>query len=155
MPLILIADDAAFARRMVKKALKEDSYEILEASNGKECLEMITTYSPDCIVLDLLMPELNGFEVLKELHKQDSNIPVIVLSADIQDTTRSQCKELGAFNMLQKPPKPAEIREAISEVLKFKQLTGLGFCHCRLRIIQKNHITCAMERVELLKKICF
>ncbi len=137
MPLILIADDAAFARRMVKKALKEDSYEILEASNGKECLEMITTYSPDCIVLDLLMPELNGFEVLKELHKQDSNIPVIVLSADIQDTTRSQCKELGAFNMLQKPLKPAEIREAISEVLKVVEIKVVDLTDEQLDILSE------------------
>ena len=118
MALILITDDTAFARRMVKKAIKEDDHKIIEASNGQECLEMVATNSPDCILLDLLMPELDGFGVLKELQKKGSKIPVIVLSADIQDTTRTQCEELGAFMILQKPPKPLEIIKAISEALK-------------------------------------
>ncbi|MGD1713649.1 response regulator [Dapis sp. BLCC M172] len=120
MALILITDDAAFARRMVKKALKEDNHEMLEAGNGNECLEMVATHSPDCILLDLLMPELDGFGVLKKLQEQGSNIPVIVLSADIQDAARTQCEELGAFTMLQKPPKPPEIKEAISQALQAK-----------------------------------
>lgn len=120
MALVLITDDAAFARRMVKKALKEDNHEILEAGNGKECLEMVASHSPDCILLDLLMPELDGFGVLKELQNQGSKIPVIVLSADIQDAARAQCEELGAFTMLQKPPKPPEIKEAISQALQAK-----------------------------------
>ncbi len=120
MALILITDDAAFAGRMVKKALKEDNDEILEAGNGNECLEMVAAHSPDCILLDLLMPELDGFGVLKKLQEQGSNIPVIVLSADIQDAARTQCEELGAFTMLQKPPKPPEIKEAISQALQAK-----------------------------------
>ncbi len=78
MALILITDDAAFARRMVKKALKEDNHEMLEAVNGKECLEIVSTNSPDCILLDLLMPELDGFGVLKKLQEPCSNIPIIV-----------------------------------------------------------------------------
>lgn len=69
MVLILIIDDAVFVCCMVKKVFKEDSYEILEVSNGKECLEMIIIYFFDCIVLDLLMLEFNGFEVLKEFYK--------------------------------------------------------------------------------------
>ncbi|MDJ0717109.1 MAG: response regulator [Prochloraceae cyanobacterium] len=118
MTSILIVDDAAFSRRMIRKALKDENCELLEASNGKECLEMIAEHSPDCIFLDLLMPELDGFAVLQKLKEQGSNIPVIVLSADIQESSRQQCFALGAFNMLKKPPKAPEIQEAVQKALK-------------------------------------
>ena len=120
MALILITDDAAFSRRMIRKALKDDNHELLEASNGLECLEMVSTHSPDCILLDLLMPELDGFAVLQRLRDQGSSIPAIVLSADIQESARQQCEELGAFAMLKKPPKAPEIRNAIQQALSAK-----------------------------------
>ncbi|HAG82858.1 MAG TPA: response regulator [Cyanobacteria bacterium UBA12227] len=121
MALILITDDAAFSRRMIRKAVQEGGYEVIEAANGLECLEMVATNSPDCIISDLLMPELDGFGVLKALRDQGSNIPVVVLSADIQDSARQQCLELGAFMMLKKPPKAPEILEALQKALSGRQ----------------------------------
>ena len=117
MALILITDDAAFTRRMIRKALKDTDHVFLEAANGVECLDMLKSHSPDCILLDLLMPEKDGFEVLQELQAQGSTIPVIVLSADIQESARTQCMDLGAFMMLKKPPKPPEINGAIEKAL--------------------------------------
>lgn len=117
MGLILITDDAAFARRMVRKAVQKAEHEVLEAENGQECLEKVAQNSPDCIILDLLMPELDGFGVLKALQEQGSKIPVIVLSADIQDSVREECENLGAFNILRKPPKAPEIIEAITQAI--------------------------------------
>lgn len=117
MALILITDDAAFTRRMLRKALKDDDHTFIEAANGVECLEMLKSHSPDCILLDLLMPEKDGFGVLQALKDNASSIPVIVLSADIQESARQQCLELGAFMMLKKPPKAPEIREAIQKAL--------------------------------------
>ena len=117
MALILITDDAAFARRMVRKALQEDEHVVLEAANGLECLEMVSAHSPECIVLDLLMPEMDGFGVLQALRDQGVSIPVIVLSADIQESARQQCMDLGAYAMLKKPPKAPEIRSMIQQAL--------------------------------------
>ena len=117
MALILITDDAAFSRRMVRKALQEDDHVVLEAANGLECLEMVSAHSPECILLDLLMPEMDGFGVLKALSEQGVKIPVIVLSADIQESARQQCMELGAYGMLKKPPKAPEIRDMIQKAL--------------------------------------
>ena len=117
MALVLITDDAAFTRRMIRKAFKDTDHVVLEATNGKECLEMVETHSPDCLLLDLLMPELDGFGVLATLKEQGSTIPVIVLSADIQDSVREQCLGLGAAVMLKKPPKGPQILEAINQVL--------------------------------------
>lgn len=58
MGLILITDDAAFSRRMIRKAVQEGGHDAIEAANGRDCLEMLATNSPDCIISDLLMPEM-------------------------------------------------------------------------------------------------
>ncbi|MBX2862913.1 MAG: response regulator [Leptolyngbyaceae cyanobacterium MAG.088] len=119
MALILITDDAAFTRRMIRKALQTDSdHVILEAANGQECLNLLESHSPDCMLLDLLMPEVDGYGVLQAMKDRQLNIPVIVLSADIQDSAREQCMALGAFAMLKKPPKGPEIREMIQKAIE-------------------------------------
>jgi CheY-like chemotaxis protein len=120
MGLVLITDDAAFSRRMIRKAVEEGGHEVIEAGNGQEGLDMAASHSPDCIMTDLLMPELDGFGLLKALREQGSKIPVIVLSADIQDSARQRCEELGAFMMLKKPPKAPEIQAAIQKALDSK-----------------------------------
>jgi len=117
MALVLIADDAAFARRMVRKALQANDHVVLEAANGLECLDMLANHSPECIFLDLLMPELDGFGVLQKMREQSIEIPVVVLSADIQESAREQCMALGAFAMLKKPPKAPQIQEALQKAL--------------------------------------
>ncbi|MEO0854760.1 MAG: response regulator [Cyanobacteria bacterium J06648_11] len=119
MALILVTDDAAFTRRMIRKALVEnDEHVVIEASNGVECLEMLDSHSPDCILLDLLMPELDGYGVLEAVRDRGLKTPVIVLSADIQDSARKQCMELGAYAMLKKPPKPPEVRSMINQAIE-------------------------------------
>lgn len=120
MGLILITDDAAFSRRMIRKAVQEGGHEAIEAGNGLECLEMLANNSPDCIISDLLMPEMDGFSLLQALRDQGVKIPVIVLSADIQDSARQQCESLGAFMMLKKPPKAPEIIDALQKALNHK-----------------------------------
>lgn len=117
MALILITDDAAFSRRMVRKALQADGHMVLEAANGLECLEMLSLHSPECLVLDLLMPEMDGFGVLQTLREQEVKIPVVVLSADIQASAHQKCMDLGAYAMLKKPPKAPEIRATIQKAL--------------------------------------
>lgn len=120
MGLILITDDAAFSRRMIKKAIQQGGHETLEAANGRECLDLLANNTPDCIISDLLMPEMDGFGLLKELRDRGSKIPVIVLTADIQETARQHCESLGAFMLLKKPPKAPEIIEAVTQALSTK-----------------------------------
>lgn len=121
MALILIVDDAAFSRRMIRKFLQADGYEILEAVNGREGLEMVGTHNPDCILLDLLMPDVNGFEFLKILQEQGAKIPTIIISADIQDSSRNQGLELGATAFINKPPKQEELRKTVQQVFSLKE----------------------------------
>ena len=95
----------------------EEGYEVIEASNGKETMEMILAQSPDCLLLDLVMPEMDGFGVLKAIQEKDLSIPVVVVSADIQDTSRAKCHELGAVGFLNKPANEDEIISAIQEAI--------------------------------------
>ena len=120
MATILIMDDAAFSRRMVRKALQADGYEMLEAGNGREGLEMIRTHSPDCVLSDLLMPDMDGFAVLRALREQGSITPVIIISADIQESARDLGFELGAAGFINKPAKEAELRSTVRQVLVSK-----------------------------------
>lgn len=116
MGLLLIVNDAAFSRRMIRKAVEETGHQVIEAANGQEGLDMAASKSPDCMMTHLLMPEMDGFALLKALGEKGSKIPVIVLSADIQDSTKQKCEE-GAFMMLKKPPQAPEIQAAIQKAL--------------------------------------
>jgi len=117
MAKILVIDDSWLTRRGIIGILQEDGYELIEASNGKDGLEMVEEYRPDCILLDLLMPELNGFGVLKKLEEKNSRTPVIMLSAGIQDTVRAKAFKMGAFELLNKPPQPEILCTTVNNAL--------------------------------------
>lgn len=121
MALILIIDDAAFTRRMIRKILVADGHEPLEAANGQEGLDMIASHRPDCVLVDLLMPVVDGFGVLKALQERQSSTPVIVISADIQEGVRQRCLDLGASGFINKPPKEAELRQRLETLLGCSQ----------------------------------
>jgi twitching motility two-component system response regulator PilH len=125
MARILIVDDSLSARQGISQTVGDCGHETIVAANGLEALDLVAEQKPDCMVLDLLMPEMDGFDVLKMLKNRGLKIPVIVLSADIQETTRVECLKLGAFRFLNKPPMAAElmgaIREALSPVTKNTQ----------------------------------
>lgn len=121
MTSVLIVDDATFSRRMIRKYLQADGYEVLEATNGQEGLELARDRQPDCILTDLLMPEMDGFEFLATVREQGITIPFAIISADIQDTSRQRGIELGATVFLNKPPKQAEVSQAVQQLLDLKR----------------------------------
>jgi CheY-like chemotaxis protein len=100
---VLIIDDSLFQRRNIRKSLQPCDYDIQEASTGREGLEMLTTFAPDCIILDILMPEIDGLGFLRILKAQGNTTPIIVLTADIQHSTSQECIELGATHIVHKP----------------------------------------------------
>lgn len=87
MPKILLIDDSWLTRRGLGNILSSEGHEILEAENGELGIASAIENTPDCIFLDLLMPEIDGFEVLKTLRGKNIQIPIIVFTADIQDTS--------------------------------------------------------------------
>ncbi|MDY7079859.1 MAG: response regulator [Chloroflexota bacterium] len=117
MPQILIIEDSAYQRHRVGRALKSEGYDLLTAVNGFEGLEMVATNTPDCIVLDLIMPEMSGIKVLQTLQDQGADMPKVVLTADIQEDTRRQCLHLGASAFITKPLREDELVNTVRQAL--------------------------------------
>jgi len=114
---ILVVDDSGLARRLSRKILEELGYEVEEASDGAQALERYLLNHHDAVVLDLLMQGMYGVEVLQKLKELNSSLPVIVVSADIQKTTREQVKESGAAAMVNKPITKEQLEEVLKIVL--------------------------------------
>jgi len=121
MANVLTVDDSLMIRKFISFALASEGYNVSEAADGGEAIEMVRAAPPDCMVLDLLMPEVDGIEVLETLRRDNVSIPVIVMTADIQESTQKRCLDLGAFCVLNKPPKGDELCSAIREALASAQ----------------------------------
>ncbi len=117
MSKVLLVDDSMFTRSMLNKIVKEMGHEVVEATNGLEGLDAITKEEPDVVVTDLLMPEMDGIGLLTAIKERDINVPVVVLSANVQDTVREQCLELGALEFFNKPPNKEKLQKYIEECL--------------------------------------
>ena len=116
MPKLLIADDSMFQRFNLAKLAREEGFTVLEAKDGRETLDLAETESPDAVLLDLNMPDMNGIEVLDILAGRGDALRVLVVTADIQDTTRNRCLELGVAGFLNKPVDEALLREELRAI---------------------------------------
>lgn len=119
---ILVVDDEVRILNFLKSKLKAAGYEVLTASNGREALEQFQVREPDLIVLDVLMPAMGGFEMLKEL-RTFSRVPVIILSAKGADTDKIKGLSLGADDYLPKPFNPDELVARIKAVRRRLEAT--------------------------------
>jgi DNA-binding response OmpR family regulator len=119
---ILLVDDDLTLREMYEERMKAEGFSIIQATNGEEAIKKARESKPNIILLDIMMPKVNGFDVLKELKSDPEmkNIPVIVLTALIQDVDRIQGKKLGAVDYIVKSETMpgeviAKIKNAIGE----------------------------------------
>jgi two-component system, chemotaxis family, chemotaxis protein CheY len=116
MATCLVTDDSMFQRYVLGNLAREEGYEVLEAKTGRQCLEIARTHRPEVMLLDLNMPEGNGLDVLETLKKEALEIQVIIISADIQETTRARCLGLGVVDVINKPVKEEMLRQKLKEV---------------------------------------
>ncbi len=123
MSRILITDDSSSQRIILTGILQKLGHEVEAAMNGQEALEKIEINPPDCMLLDNLMPIMNGLQTLEALQAQNIKLPIIMLTADIQDWLKTRCLELGATTFLNKPVKQAQIQEALQHILQTPQTT--------------------------------
>ena len=117
MTKILIVDDSIVQRNWVKRSLQQCDYQLIEAENGAHALEAAETQKPDLILCDLNMPVMGGIECLTIMQERGTNIPVIVITADIQDSTKEQCLSLGARTVLHKPVQEPHLLTEITKAL--------------------------------------
>jgi len=127
MPRLLIIDDSLLTRNMLKRFLTDYGYDVTEATDGQKGLEKVRELKPDAIISDLLMPNMDGFQLLKALKEEGNTIPVIIFSANIQKTVMDECLALGAFDFFYKPPRLDHYaeKEKFLEALE-KCTTGKG-----------------------------
>lgn len=117
MAKILVVDDSRLVRVMAGDVLRHTGHEVIEAHDGQEALIVVDREGPDCVVTDLVMPVLGGVEYLARLLGSHGNVPVIVLTADVQSSTRQLCGELGVRAFLTKPLDGKQLQEAVDEAL--------------------------------------
>ena len=125
MGQILIIDDSSFSRKLLRRMVESAGHDVIEAGGGRQGLEMIQKSPPHCVLLDLTMPDLDGFGVLAELQKAQSNVPVIVHTADAQERTHTQCMGLGARAVLHKPFNNMDL-SGLLETLSFATQTKVA-----------------------------
>lgn len=114
---ILIVDDDPRLREVVRYALSREGFEVREADNGAQALVQVEEQSPDLIVLDVLMPELDGLEVCRRLRAR-SNVPIVFLSSRGEEIDRVLGLELGGDDYLTKPFSPRELVSRVKAVLR-------------------------------------
>ncbi len=112
---VLVVDDEERMVRFIRLNLEHDGYVVIEASNGKQALQRLRDATPDLILLDVMMPDLDGFEVL-EMIREISSVPVIMLTAKGEEDDRVRGLEKGADDYVTKPFSPRELVSRIKAV---------------------------------------
>ena len=115
---ILVVDDEQAFLRVLQNRLESMKYEVVTASNGKEALEKIKTDKPDAVLLDIMMPVLDGIQTLKEIRKTDKNLPVFMLTASSDAERFKSAKDLNASGFIIKTADLKIEMNNISNVLK-------------------------------------
>lgn len=116
-PVVLVVDDEPRMIRFIRMNLELERYRVIEASNGLEALEQVRDQLPDLVLLDVMMPELDGFETL-QLLREISTVPVIILTAKRDEDDIVRGLELGADDYITKPFSPRELTSRVNAVLR-------------------------------------
>ena len=118
-PVILVADDDRDILELVSLALERDGYELVLASNGEEALALARTRPPSLVVLDVMMPRLDGYEVTRRLRADDATrtLPVVLLSAFADELQAARGLAAGADAYVKKPFSPRELSAQVASLL--------------------------------------
>ena len=118
MPTVLLIDDSSWWLKRMSYLITQLGYEVITRNGMVAGLEAAQKLAPDCIVSDLLMPDGDGFQILKSLKEKNISTPVVVLTADFQQETIDLCKELGAFEVIQKERVKGHLADILKQALK-------------------------------------
>ncbi len=136
---ILVVDDEARMIGFIRMNLELEGHQVIEAHSGLEALEVIRTKLPDVVLLDVMMPELDGFETLRML-REFSNIPVIMLTAKGEENDKVYGLELGADDYVTKPFGPRELSSRIKAVLRRAEMPSSSPDQAVLRVDERLQI---------------
>jgi two-component system chemotaxis response regulator CheY len=114
---VLLVDDSGLARRSTRRVLEQAGYTVVEAEDGLSALERFALEKPDLVLLDLVMTGMYGLDVLAKLREIDPAARVVVMSADIQTSSRDMVQSAGASGFINKPAPPGAVVEMVEKVL--------------------------------------
>lgn len=136
---ILIADDNKHIRLLVGATLKVRDYEVLEAEDGEEAIEMAVSQQPDLIVLDVMMPKMDGFEVLRLLRKrpETKGVPIVMLTTAAQEADQIRGWDGGVDEYMTKPFNPSALIEIVERCLAPGAKAGRESQIQKLQILQQ------------------
>jgi twitching motility two-component system response regulator PilH len=119
MARVLVVDDSPTDKEYLKQVLVRAGHQVLEAATGDDALALARSERPDCIVMDVVMPGMNGFQATRTLSRDPAtaHIPIVVVSSKSQETDRVWALRQGAREYLVKPVKDAELIEKVRSVL--------------------------------------
>ena len=118
MHKILIVEDEREMARGLKDILEFEGYEVTTAGTGKEGLQAVARREPDCILLDLMLPDINGYQVCEEIRRQKNKTPIIMLTAKAQDYDKIRGLEVGADDYMTKPFSVGELLARVKAILR-------------------------------------
>jgi DNA-binding response OmpR family regulator len=121
--LVLVVDDEPRMTRFIRMNLELEEYQVIEAHNGLEALDKVRTSLPDLVILDVMMPEMDGFETL-EMLREVSSVPVIMLTVRAEEEDKVRGLELGADDYVTKPFGARELVSRVKAVLRRTQSTA-------------------------------
>ena len=145
---ILVVDDKANIRTLVREYLTEQGYRVVIADNGQNALYIARQEKPDLILLDIMMPEMDGFEFIRRFRKE-SGIPIILLTARLEESDKVVGLELGADDYITKPFGMRELAARIKTVLRRAGKTGQASKVLRVADItldQEDHLVTVANR---------
>jgi two-component system, OmpR family, KDP operon response regulator KdpE len=157
-PLVLAVDDEAGILRLIKLELSQQGFRVVTAGDGEEALRIAEEQRPDIVLLDIVMPEMTGLEVMRKLREQ-SNAPVILVTAKDTDSDKVRGLELGADDYIVKPFSPDELGARIRAVLRrsigvsgSERMVRAGEVEIDLdrRLVTRNGDPIALTRTEWL-----
>lgn len=168
MARILVVDDSRLARTALRRMLEGAGHEVAEADGVESALRMVASAPPEIVTTDLLMPEQDGRKLLDDLARRTPPLPVVVVSADIQDTTRDECLRRGAAAVVDKPVDPVALLAAVEGALAVPRTPvepigeghladlaevvniGLGRAAAALNNLTGSHVELSAPHVELV-----
>jgi DNA-binding response OmpR family regulator len=148
---ILVVDDEERMVRFIRMNLEHDGFQVVEAFNGRQAVQKLRDTTPDLILLDVMMPDIDGFEVLETI-REGSTVPVIMLTAKGEEDDRVRGLELGADDYITKPFSPREMVSRVKAVIRRTEGAG-GSMHDLIEVDERLKIDFDRREVWLEGKL--
>jgi two-component system KDP operon response regulator KdpE len=153
-PRIVVSDDDLSVVKIVKANLEAEGYDVLTAMNGAQALQIIEMEPPDLVILDIMMPDIDGLEVCRRL-REWTKIPIIMLSAKSNEADKVKCLDLGADDYITKPFGSKELKARVRALLRRAEATAVkpdqpSFSKDFLKVdFTRRQVSIAGDRVNL------